>query len=210
MDIAVLADDTLKKEFLSKQKPANAEIIWADGIRSLGIIDADIYFDLLFEYDASRIAALKKLLPKPVIINSPVYTLKDTGAQFIRINAWPTMLERNTVEVAGDPGIAGNVFEQLGWEYKMVPDITGMVTPRIISMIINEAWYTFGDNTSTKEEIDIAMKLGTNYPLGPFEWGEKIGLDKVAALLKELNRTDERYTIAPALINEITKHGADS
>lgn len=210
MDIAVLADDTLKKEFLSKQKPANAEIIWADGIRSLGIIDADIYFDLLFEYDASRIAALKKLLPKPVIINSPVYTLKDTGAQFIRINAWPTMLERNTVEAAGDPGIAGNVFGQLGWEYKMVPDITGMVTPRIISMIINEAWYTFGDNTSTKEEIDIAMKLGTNYPLGPFEWGEKIGLDKVAALLKELNRTDERYTIAPALINEITKHGADS
>lgn len=210
MVIAVLANDALKEEFLSKKIAEGTEIVWADGIRSLAIIEADVYFDLLFEYSPDRIAALKKLLPKPVIINSPVYTLKDTDLSFIRINGWPTMFARDIAEVAGDAGKISDVFDRLEWQYQLVPDITGMVTPRIVSMIINEAWYTFGDNTSTKEEIDVAMQLGTNYPFGPFEWGEKIGIQNIMLLLKELQRTDERYTVAPALLNEMVADGADS
>lgn len=212
MVVAVLTDERLKEEFLSKNIPGDAEIIWADSIRSLGIIEADIYFDLLFEYDPGRIAALKKL--STVVVNSVIYTSKDIGAPFIRLNAWPTMLKRDTAEIAAaddtQQELTSNIFNRLGWKCQFVPDITGMVTPRIISMIINEAWYTYGDDTSSKEEIDTAMKLGTNYPLGPFEWGEKIGLEKVALLLKELQRTDDRYTIAPALLKEINKDGADS
>ena len=42
-------------------------------------------------------------------------------------------------------------------------------------MIINEAFLALQEGVSTKEEINTAMKLGTNYPLGPFEWVEKIG-----------------------------------
>jgi 3-hydroxyacyl-CoA dehydrogenase len=45
-------------------------------------------------------------------------------------------------------------------------------------MIINEAYFALEDNVSTKAETDIAMKLGTNYPYGPFEWGQLIGLKK--------------------------------
>jgi 3-hydroxybutyryl-CoA dehydrogenase len=80
-----------------------------------------------------------------------------------------------------------------------VPDTIGMVTPRIVSMIINEAWYAFDEKISSKEEIDRAMKLGTNYPFGPFEWGEKIGIERIRKLLESLKRTDKRYTIAPGL-----------
>ncbi len=69
-------------------------------------------------------------------------------------------------------------------------------------MIINEAWYTLGDDISTKEEIDTAMKLGTNYPYGPFEWGEKIGIERIIELLESLAKTDSRYTVAPALLNQ--------
>lgn len=210
MVVAVLADDILKEEFLSKKTAADTEIVWADGIRSLAIIDADVYFDLLFEYEPERIKALKKLLPKPVVINSPVYTLADTSPSFVRINAWPTMLKRDIAEVAGDTGTIREVFDGLEWKYQIVPDITGMVTPRIVSMIINEAWYTFGDNISSQDEIDIAMKLGTNYPFGPFEWGNKIGINNITRLLKELQRTDKRYSIAPALLNETTADGTDS
>jgi 3-hydroxybutyryl-CoA dehydrogenase len=216
MVIAVLADEILKEEFLLKSFPEGTEIIWADGVRSLGIIDADIYFDLLFEYDTERINALKKLLPKTVVVNAVAYTTKDIRAEFIRINAWPTMLKREITEIAlpnsttssSENSITDstnlNPLNNLGWKFQIVPDIRGMITPVIITMIINEAWYTFGAGTSSKEEIDTAMKLGTNYPMGPFEWGIKIGLKNIVELLKELQRNNERYTIAPALQSEIT------
>ncbi len=47
-----------------------------------------------------------------------------------------------------------------------------------MAMIINEAWHALAEEVSTKNEIDTAMKLGTNYPYGPFEWAEKIGLGR--------------------------------
>ena len=55
---------------------------------------------------------------------------------------------------------------------------------------------------STKKEIDTAMKLGTNYPYGPFEWCEKIGKERVYQLLNHLSKTDERYHPAPGLVKE--------
>jgi 3-hydroxybutyryl-CoA dehydrogenase len=69
-------------------------------------------------------------------------------------------------------------------------------------MIINEAYFALEENVSTKEEIDIAMKLGTNYPYGPFEWCKKIGLKNIAALLAELSQTEKRYQPARLLLKE--------
>jgi 3-hydroxybutyryl-CoA dehydrogenase len=79
-----------------------------------------------------------------------------------------------------------------------------MVTARILATIINEAWYTWQDGVSGKEEIDTAMKLGTNYPMGPFEWGGKIGLSRVVGLLDVLSRTDARYMPAGSLKDAVT------
>src|SRR5438445_657525 len=60
----------------------------------------------------------------------------------------------------------------------------------------------FNEAVNTKEEIDVAMKLGTNYPNGPCEWGKKIGLKSIYALLKKLNEKERCYEIAPSLISE--------
>jgi 3-hydroxybutyryl-CoA dehydrogenase len=60
-----------------------------------------------------------------------------------------------------------------------------------------------GDEVSTKAAIDIAMKLGTNYPYGPFEWAEKIGLKNIFSLLQKLSLQDKRYQPAPALVSAI-------
>ena len=65
-------------------------------------------------------------------------------------------------------------------------------------------------NTSSTKEIDIAMKLGTNYPYGPFEWASLIGLNKIAKLLEILNLTDKRYAIAPALLLELAKQNTSN
>ena len=74
-----------------------------------------------------------------------------------------------------------------------------MITPRVIAMIINEAYFTLQAGVSTKEEIDTAMKLGTNYPYGPFEWADKIGLNRIKTLLQTLSKTDTRYLPAENL-----------
>ena len=84
----------------------------------------------------------------------------------------------------------------------MGPDIAGMITARVLATIINEAYYTLGAQVSTREEIDIAMKLGTSYPYGPFEWSAKIGLNRIYELLTELSTVDKRYIPAPLLTQE--------
>ena len=80
--------------------------------------------------------------------------------------------------------------------------------PRTIAMIINEAYFALGEKLATATAIDLAMKNGVNYPLGPFEWGEKIGLHNIAQLLEELNTItrDDRYKLSTELKLQAFKH----
>ncbi|MBI1768747.1 MAG: 3-hydroxyacyl-CoA dehydrogenase [Bacteroidetes bacterium] len=97
-----------------------------------------------------------------------------------------------------------NICAQLNTKYKIVEDRVGMVTPRIICMIINEAYFSIEANVASRADIDLAMKLGTNYPFGPFEWCEKIGVKIVYELLNAVynNTKDERYKICELLKKE--------
>jgi 3-hydroxybutyryl-CoA dehydrogenase len=82
-----------------------------------------------------------------------------------------------------------------------------LITPRVIATIVNEAYFALEQNVSTKEEIDIAMKLGTNYPMGPFEWSRKIGLKNIYSLLQKLSLTNERYQPCELLRTEASGEG---
>jgi 3-hydroxybutyryl-CoA dehydrogenase len=73
------------------------------------------------------------------------------------------------------------------------------VAARVISMIINEAFFTIAEKVSTKDEIDLAIKLGTNYAYGPFEWLNKIGIQNIYQLLEILSINDKRYMVSPLL-----------
>ncbi|WP_295126706.1 3-hydroxyacyl-CoA dehydrogenase family protein [uncultured Chitinophaga sp.] len=92
-------------------------------------------------------------------------------------------------------------MQQLGWTYEIVGDQAGMVTPRVVSMIINEAYYAAEQQVASRGDIDISMKLGTNYPYGPFEWCEKIGIQQVYEVLQAVYREtgQERYKICELL-----------
>lgn len=207
MTIALLANDVLKKEWLEKEVPEEIEWVWVDSMRSLRMVEADAYFDLLYEADPERTAHLKPVNGKPLFVNAVPWDGAVTGRHVIRINAWPTQLRRPIVEVALTDAVqlasVKAVFSALKWRFQVVPDVCGMITPRILAMIVNEAYYTLGAKVSSKEEIDIAMKLGTNYPMGPFEWSAAIGLDRIGQLLTELSRTDDRYALAPALAQDL-------
>lgn len=147
---------------------------------------------------------------KPVFINEVIHTLSELNlpSNFSRINAWPGFLQRETWEIASnEPGKAQQVLNELKPKIIFVKDEPGLVAARVISMIMNEAFYASGENVSSKEEIDLAMKLGTNYPQGPFEWAEKIGIEKIYSLLKKLSEKEERYIPAPALEKIILEKG---
>ena len=208
MTVAILADELIKQEILAKKLPDGITVVWVDSMSALTITEADVYMDLLFEMNTERTQHLKKLLPNPVFVNAVSYTTKSIGADLIRINAWPGLLQRSITEIALPAGVAEstvkNIFDLWQWKYIVAPDITGMITARVLAAIINEAYFTLGDKVSTREEIDIAMKLGTSYPYGPFEWSTKIGLKRIYELLQELSRTDERYQPAPLLKEEAT------
>lgn len=165
--------------------------------------DADLYVDLDFKPEGARIPELSRMLPSPVMVNAVTMTIAEIGQPFIRINGWPGLLERAVHELVFPDATAAarvaQLYEKGRSTFRSAPDIPGMITARILAVLINEAWYTWQDGVSSKEEIDTAMRLGTNYPLGPFEWGERIGLDRVVELLEVMGRSDPRYIPAGSL-----------
>ena len=96
---------------------------------------------------------------------------------------------------------AEQLFKSIGKETVRVKDTPGLTFPRILSLIINEAARSLEEGIATAEEIDVAMRLGVNYPQGPLRWADQIGLDEVLAVLEGLQREtgDDRYRPAPLL-----------
>jgi 3-hydroxybutyryl-CoA dehydrogenase len=142
---------------------------------------------------------------KPVFINSVIITLEELNApaNVFRINAWNGFLQRPVWEIAGRVDDNSKMIaEKIGKKVVTVKDEPGLVAAKIIAMIINEAFFAWGENVSSKEEIDTAMKLGTNYPYGPFEWADKIGIAAIFKLLHKLSLSDKRYQPAPALMQQ--------
>jgi 3-hydroxybutyryl-CoA dehydrogenase len=94
-----------------------------------------------------------------------------------------------------------SLFNQIGKEVFLSPDRAGMISMRIISMIINEAFLVMQEGTSNKNDIDTAMRLGTNYPLGPIEWADKLGIELVYHTIEAMNNEfgEDRYRITPLL-----------
>jgi 3-hydroxybutyryl-CoA dehydrogenase len=208
MKIIVLGTSAQHHEFRTKPLPEGAEIFFIHDIHQLtGTPPAFVVFDLSFEPASERLEILSSL-NKPIFINGVTTTLKALGLpqNFIRINAWPGFFNREIVEVAtgyeSQNNIVQTVFQLLQWPYEITPDTPGMISARVIAMIVNEAYFALGEEVSTKEEIDIAMKLGTSYPYGPFEWASKIGLKNIYKLLQKLSSHNSRYTIAPLLEKE--------
>lgn len=95
-----------------------------------------------------------------------------------------------------------------GFETERVGDFSGLILRRVLFMIINEAAYALWEGIATREDIDLAMKLGTNYPMGPLEWADAIGLDRVYNGLKGLHEEygDDRYRPCP-LIRKLVMSG---
>lgn len=128
---------------------------------------------------------------------------KKLWKNVVLINAMRSFLKRSSIEYSTlSENFDSAVFLKMGWkDSNRVDSRLGMVSPRIICMIINEAFFTVQEGTANAEDINKGMKLGTAYPHGPFEWCDMIGIKDVYETLNALyNDThDERYKICSSL-----------
>jgi len=96
---------------------------------------------------------------------------------------------------------------RMGKEVVVVREAPGFITSRINAMIGNEAFYMLEEGVATAEDIDKALKLGLNHPMGPFELVDLVGLDVRLSILDYLHRTlGEKYRPCP-LLRQYVKAG---
>ncbi len=95
---------------------------------------------------------------------------------------------------------AVTVGRQMGKETVVINEAPGFITSRINAMIGNEAFYMLEAGIASAEDIDKALKLGLNHPMGPFEMVDLVGLDTRLSILRYLNQTlGEKFRPAPLL-----------
>jgi 3-hydroxybutyryl-CoA dehydrogenase len=99
------------------------------------------------------------------------------------------------------------VGTRMGKEVVVVREAPGFITSRINAMIGNEAFYMLEEGIATAADIDKALKLGLNHPMGPFELVDLVGLDVRLSILEYLHKTlGEKYRPAP-LLRQYVKAG---
>ena len=92
------------------------------------------------------------------------------------------------------------VSAKMGKETVLVKESPGFVTSRINAMIGNEAFYMLQEGVASARDIDKALKLGLNHPMGPFELVDLVGLDTRLSILQYLHRTlGEKFRPSPLL-----------
>ncbi len=92
------------------------------------------------------------------------------------------------------------VGRRMGKEVVVVRESPGFITSRINALIGNEAFYMFQEGIASAADIDKALKLGLNHPMGPFELVDLVGLDVRLSILEYLHKTlGEKYRPCPLL-----------
>lgn len=162
------------------------------------------------------LSALNDALPVhvPIVSNCLTETLLTQSHElqhrerFLGIAAFPTLIANALVELTASIYTSKTtadavqlLFTAVKKETVLVQDSVGMVMPRILCQLVNEALFTVQYDIASPVDIDDAMKLGTNYPHGPIEWGEQAGFSNVVAVLDALyhHHHEERYKVAPLL-----------
>ncbi|HVZ26208.1 MAG TPA: 3-hydroxyacyl-CoA dehydrogenase family protein [Sediminibacterium sp.] len=204
MIIQIQASASQQAEWQAKPVPTGIRFLF-----NQPVLPADAYFDLCYETSGP---AFNEIRDQPVFVNAVAATGQSFPENYIRLNAWPGFLARPIWEIAAPAHSsfrhqADAVLTAMQQPFQWVPDQPGFLAARVIATIINEAFYAWGEGVSSRDNIDTAMKLGTNYPAGPFEWMDKIGAASIVQLLKAMAIADDRYQPAPALLQSLQASG---
>lgn len=182
--------------------------------------------DLVIEAIPERIelkldlfARLDKICPAHTILASNTSALSLTemaGAttrphQFIGMHFFNPVHKMKLVEIirgleTNDETFkaAESVSQQMGKETVEVKESPGFVTSRVNALIGNEAFYMLQEGVASARDIDKALKLGLNHPMGPFEMVDLVGLDTRLSILTFLHQTlGEKYRPCPLIVKYV-------
>ena len=99
---------------------------------------------------------------------------------------------------------AVEVGKHMGKEVVVIRESPGFITSRINAMIGNEAFYMLQEGIASAADIDKALKLGLNHPMGPFELVDLVGLDTRLSILEYLHKSlGDKYRPAPLLVQYV-------
>jgi 3-hydroxybutyryl-CoA dehydrogenase len=221
MKILVVGNERIFEEFKEKFVQGQPEashdykFLAQEEIREEYLRSASLVFDFTLDDEPENIEKYLSFEQLTVFCNLSRMSLAEIkyynpeiDCTLVRFNGLPTFINRPLLELSlmkqEDEAKVARICQTLGTDYALVADRVGMATPRVICMIINEAYYTLQEGTASREDIDLGMKLGTNYPYGPFEWCRRIGVKHVYELLEAVyeDTKDERYKICPLLKRE--------
>jgi 3-hydroxybutyryl-CoA dehydrogenase len=181
--------------------------------------DVDFVIEAVVENEPDKIEVFQKLdkICRPEVIfasNTSSISITRMGARTSRaprfigmhfMNPVPVM---RLIEIIRGLATSQETFEQtkalaerLGKSTLAAEDYPGFIVNRILLPMINEAIYTLYEGVGGIEDIDTAMKLGTNQPMGPLELADLVGLDTSLAILEVMHRTfgDDKYRPCPLL-----------
>jgi 3-hydroxybutyryl-CoA dehydrogenase len=163
----------------------------ADKRHFLENVSADLIFTTAVPCSATE-AASWTINPGRVVGISPIIEriVEVTPA----LQTAPEMLQRGE-----------SLLRDIGLEVVRVADGPGLVRLRILSCVINEAIAAMADGVASADDIDLAMKLGANYPFGPIEWVDKLTPEVVYAVIRGLQYEygEDRYRPAPLLVRKV-------
>jgi 3-hydroxybutyryl-CoA dehydrogenase len=112
------------------------------------------------------------------------------------------------VAIAASPGTparalaeATAVWQAAGRDVYVIDDVPGLIVTRTVATLVNAAYDALQHQVASAADIDTAMRLGTNYPVGPLEWGDRWGLPVVLDILDALHKAegDPRYRASTLL-----------
>lgn len=183
------------------------------------LAEAEFVIEAVAEIEDVKIELFKKLdkiCPPHVIFASNTSSISITrmGARTSRADRFIGMHFMNPVpamklvEIIRGLATAQETYEatqklaeQLGKSTMTAEDFPGFIVNRVLLPMINEAIYTLYEGVGRVTDIDKAMKLGTNQPMGPLELADLIGLDTCLAIMEVMHRVlgDDKYRPCPLL-----------
>ena len=180
--------------------------------------EADLVIEAVPEEIALKVelfGSLDTLAPKHAILASNTSSLSITEmaaatqrpAQVVGMHFFNPVHRMRLLEIVraletseATLAAAAEVGVRMGKECVVVRESPGFVTSRINALIGNEAFYMLQEGIASAADIDRALKLGLNHPMGPFELVDLVGLDTRLAILKFLHRTlGEKFRPCPLI-----------
>ena len=180
---------------------------------------ADFVLEAVVENEDAKIALFQKLdkiCPPDVIFASNTSSISITrmaartsrADRFIGMHFMNPVPAMKLVEIIRGLATSQQTYEatralaeRLGKDTMTAEDFPGFIVNRILLPMINEAIYTLYEGVGGVTDIDTAMKLGTNQPMGPLELADLIGLDTCLAIMEVMHRVfgDDKYRPCPLL-----------